>query len=88
MPDHQLPPGEEVARVIKTADGLCIVLTPGVWDRASAWGIVIADIARNAALMYAHEGADAETQLREIRAMLNAELDAPTSPVEPLPRTD
>lgn len=88
MSDHQLPPGQEIARIIKTADGLCIVLTPGVWDRASAWGIAIADLVRNVALMYAHDGADVDTQLRKIRAMLDAELNAPTSPLEPLPRTD
>ena len=95
MPIEKLeaPPtvhGREIASVVQTSDGgLAVVLHPHVWERPQSWGIPIADFVRNVALMYAKGDPECERRvLKEIRAVLDAELAVPTSEVLPPQETD
>ena len=54
------------------------------WQDPGAWGLVLADLARHAALAYQQEGRDREVAFERIIAALNAELDAPTDNPETL----
>lgn len=95
MPIEKLgaPPtvhGREIATVVQTSDGgIAVVIHPRVWERPQSWGIPIADFVRNVALMYAEGDPELEQRvLKEVRAILDAELDAPTSEVLPAQETD
>jgi hypothetical protein len=48
------------------------------WKAPAAWGPLLADVARHAALAYAHEGRDSDTVLAEIREAFDAEWSHPT----------
>ncbi|MGE4063186.1 MAG: DUF5076 domain-containing protein [Rhodospirillaceae bacterium] len=48
------------------------------WDDPGAWGILLADVAREAAKAYAAQGHVEKEALRRIIALLNAELISPT----------
>ena len=62
-------------------DGGLHVSLRRAFDDAEAWGMLIADVARHVARIYANESPLSEDQVLErIRAMFDAEMDAPTDP--------
>jgi hypothetical protein len=72
--------GVEVLRAAIVDGGLHISLRRA-FDDPEAWGMLIADIARHVARIYATEGKFPEEQtLERIRALFNAEMDSPTDP--------
>ena len=51
----------------------------GLWDDPAAWGLLLADLARNIAASYEQDAArEAEASLDRIRDAFNAELANPT----------
>ena len=72
--------GTEVLRAAIVAGGLHISLRRA-FDDPEAWGMLIADVARHVARIYASEDKFGEDEtLERIRALFNAELDSPTDP--------
>lgn len=70
--------GVEVLRAAVVDGGLHVSLRRA-FDDPEAWGMLIADVARHVARIYATEGQFPETQtLERIRSLFNAEMDAPT----------
>jgi Domain of unknown function (DUF5076) len=70
--------GVEILRAGVVEGGLHVSLRRS-FDDAEAWGMVFADMARHVARIYAMEMGMAEsTTLARIRAVLDAELDAPS----------
>jgi Domain of unknown function (DUF5076) len=70
--------GVEVLRAAIVDGGLHVSLRRA-FDDPQAWGMLIADIARHAARVFANETAMTEDQAVErIRSMFDAEMDAPT----------
>lgn len=49
-----------------------------MWKDAGAWGLLLVDIARHAALAYAKEGGDSRLILKRIRELFEAEWANPT----------
>jgi hypothetical protein len=58
-----------------------IVLKKG-FDEPGVWGIILADIARTAAEVYASEGVDFSVAFQRIQRVMADELAAPSSPAE------
>jgi Domain of unknown function (DUF5076) len=82
----QIPPsaieqgGVEVLRAAVVDGGLHVSLRRA-FDDPEAWGMLIADVARHVARIYAREDKFPEDEtLERIRALFNAEMDAPTDP--------
>jgi hypothetical protein len=82
----QIPPsaleqgGVEVLRAAIVDGGLHVSLRRA-FDDPEAWGMLIADIARHVARIYAQEGAMSEDDVLErVRAIFEAEMDAPSDP--------
>ena len=82
----QIPPealeqgGVEVLRAAILDGGLHVSLRRA-FDDPEAWGMLIADVARHVARIYATENQFREEEtLERIRALFNAEMDAPTDP--------
>ena len=82
----QIPPtaleqgGVEVLRAAIVEGGLHVSLRRA-FDDPEAWGMLIADVARHVARIYATEAQMSEEQtLARVRAMFEAEMDAPTDP--------
>jgi len=48
------------------------------WKDAGAWGLLLADVARQAANAYANEGQNGAEVLGKIRQLLDAEFSQPT----------
>src|SRR3954468_8492257 len=72
--------GVEVLRAAVVDGGLHVSLRRAFED-PEAWGMLIADVARHVARVYATEGQFPEEQtLERIRALFNAEMDSPTEP--------
>jgi hypothetical protein len=72
--------GVEVLRAVIVDGGLHISLRRA-FDDPEAWGMLIADVARHVARIYATEDKFGEDEtLERIRALFNAELDSPTDP--------
>lgn len=72
--------GVEVLRAAIVEGGLHVSLRRA-FDDPQAWGMLIADVARHAARIFANETKFTEDQALElIRAMFEAEMDAPTDP--------
>ena len=72
--------GVEVLRAAVVDGGLHVSLRRAFED-PEAWGMLIADVARHVARIYATEANFPEEQtLERIRALFNAEMDAPTDP--------
>jgi hypothetical protein len=72
--------GIEVLRAA-IVDGALHVSLRRAFDDPQAWGMLIADVARHAARIFANETKFTEEQALElIRAMFEAEMDAPTDP--------
>ena len=72
--------GVEVLRAVIVDGGLHVSLRRA-FDDPEAWGMLIADVARHVARIYATEDKFREDEtLERIRALFNAELDSPTDP--------
>jgi hypothetical protein len=72
--------GVEVLRAAIVDGGLHVSLRRA-FDDPQAWGMLIADVARHAARIFATETKVSEDQALEmIRNMFDAEMDAPTDP--------
>ena len=81
----QTPPGArdkggiEVLRAGVIDGGLHVTLRRAFND-PQAWGILLADVARQVARVYAQEGAQAEDNVAErIRDAFSSEMDAPAN---------
>ena len=62
-------------------DGALHVSLRRAFDDPEAWGMLIADVARHAARVFARETKWTEDQaLERVRSMFDAEMDAPTDP--------
>jgi Domain of unknown function (DUF5076) len=82
----QIPPsaleqgGVEVLRAAIVDGGLHVSLRRA-FDDPEAWGMLIADIARHVARIYAKETEMSEVAVLErVRAMFESEMDAPSDP--------
>src|SRR5436853_1108172 len=72
--------GVEVLRAVIVDGGLHVSLRRA-FDDPEAWGMLIADIARHIARIYAKESAmSEETVLERVRAIFESEMDAPSDP--------
>jgi hypothetical protein len=70
--------GVEVLRAVIVDGGLHVSLRRA-FDEPDVWGVLIADIARHIARMYASELKMPEDQVIEkVRAMFESEMDTPT----------
>ena len=73
------PNANEVLRAWVANGGLVCNLRPTTWDDASAWGIVLADVARHVAnAVQGAKGVPSEDTLRQIWHLFNSELGFPT----------
>lgn len=69
----------EIIRVWIANKGQHFTLRVGLWDDPSAWGLLLADLARNVAKSYEQDaGFDAQSALERIKLAFNAELENPT----------
>jgi len=69
----------EVLRCWVANEGLVCALRPTNWTDSSAWGIVLADVARHIANALQEErGDDPAATISKIRELFSAEFDAPT----------
>ena len=72
--------GVEVLRAVIVDGGLHVSLRRA-FDDPEAWGMLIADVVRHIARIYATEDKFAEDEtIERIRALFNAEMDSPTDP--------
>jgi hypothetical protein len=72
--------GVEVLRAVIIDGGLHGALRRA-FDDPEAWGMLIADVARHVARIYAGEKQMSEEEtLSRVRAIFEAEMDAPTDP--------
>jgi hypothetical protein len=72
--------GVEILRAVVVKGGLHVSIIRAFND-PEAWGMLIADVARHAARVFARETKITEEQATEkIRNMFDAEMDAPTDP--------
>jgi hypothetical protein len=72
--------GVEVLRAVIVDGGLHVSLRRA-FDDPEAWGMLIADVTRHIARIYANEKEMPEEQtLARIRGMFEAEMDAPADP--------
>ena len=77
-PDAREKGGHEVLRCFVVDGGLSIALRRS-FDEAGTWGVLLADLARHAARIYALETDISEDEaLETIKAMLDAEWSRPT----------
>ena len=78
-PDAQEKGGVEVLRAF-IVDGSVSVALRRSFDEPFTWGVLLVDLARHAARVYALEtGMPEDEALAAIRAGLDAELDRPTA---------
>ena len=72
--------GVEVLRAVIVDGGLHVSLRRA-FDDPEAWGMLIADITRHVARIYATEDKFREEEtIARVRALYDAEMDAPTDP--------
>jgi hypothetical protein len=72
--------GVEVLRAAIVDGGLHVSLRRA-FDDPEAWGMLIADITRHVARIYANESALTQDQVIErVRSIYDAEMDAPSDP--------
>ena len=77
-PDAREKGGHEVLRCFVVDNGLSIALRRS-FDEAGTWGVLLADLARHAARIYALETDISEDEaLETIKAMFDAEWSRPT----------
>ena|SRR5438105_1915704 len=73
------PKSTEMIRAWVAQEALHCALRIGVWKDPSAWGILLADVARHVANAHEEsEGRDRNKTIESIRRLFNAELDKPT----------
>jgi hypothetical protein len=71
--------GTEILRAAILTSGELQVTLRRAFDDAEVWGMLLADVARHAARIFAVEAqVDEEAALERIRLMFEAELDSPT----------
>ena len=76
---HADPNATEVLRAWVAGGGLVCSLRPTAWQDASAWGVVLADVARHIANAVRDLGGDEPSvTVAKIRQLFNAELAGPT----------
>lgn len=69
----------EVLRAWVANEGLVCAVRPETWEDATAWGIVLADVARHVAnAVQELKGDDPAATVARIRAVFNSELSEPT----------
>jgi hypothetical protein len=79
-PDAQALGGDEILRAFIVDRGLSVSLQRA-FDEPSTWGILLVDLARHVARIFAKEEGLTEAEaLAQIRAMFDAEWDRPTDP--------
>lgn len=72
------PHAAEVLRAWIAHQGLHVALIPAL-EKPEHWGMMLVDIARHAARMFANEGMCGEAEaLARMRAFLDAEWESPT----------
>ena len=72
--------GTEILRAA-IVDGAMHVSLRRAFDDPQAWGMLLADVTRHVARVYAAEGeATEEITIERIRLMFDAEMDAPSDP--------
>ena len=72
--------GVEVLRAVIVDGGLHVSLRRA-FDDVEAWGMLIADVTRHIARIYATESTLTEDEVIErVRSLYNAEMDSPTDP--------
>ena len=72
--------GVEVLRAAIVDGGLHVSIRRA-FDDPEAWGMLIADLARHVARIYAKESAMSEDDvLNRVRAIFESEMDAPSDP--------
>ncbi len=72
--------GVEVLRALVVDNGLSVTLQRA-FETPNIWGMLLVDVARHAARIFAQETELSEAEvLNEIRLMFNAELDRSTDP--------
>jgi Domain of unknown function (DUF5076) len=77
-PDAQERGGEEILRAFIVDQGLSVSIQRA-FDEPSTWGILLVDIARHAARIFASDAGMTEAEaLRQIRNMFDAEWSRPT----------
>jgi hypothetical protein len=82
-PDVHEKGGHEVLRA-SVVDGAVSVALRRSFDDPHVWGVLLADLARHAARVYAIEtGISSEEALEQIHAGLEAEMARPTQPGGP-----
>jgi hypothetical protein len=85
LDELKVPPGafeakdaSEILRAWVGAGGLQVSLRRA-FDDPSVWGLLLVDLARHAARIYASEGRCSEAEaLEAIQSMWNAEIETPT----------
>ena len=79
-PDAQDVGGHEVLRAFVVNGGLSVSLQRA-FDKPHTWGVLLVDLARHVARIYAEEAEMTEEHaLEEIRRMFDAEWDRATDP--------
>ena len=68
----------EILRIWLSGGAQHVSLKTPVWDDPTAWGLMLADLARHVANAYAAGGADREETLRRVVHGFQIEMDSPT----------
>lgn len=78
------PRSLEVLRVWIASGEQHVALSFGMWEDPSAWGVLLADLARHIAEAHAQQddAIDAEDFLETVRGAMEAELDGPGDDIE------
>lgn len=73
------PRSMEILRVWVANGEQHVALSFGMWEDASSWGVLLADLARHIAEAHAQQDDQVDTEdfLESIRAGMEAELDGP-----------
>ncbi|SEB96556.1 DUF5076 domain-containing protein [Terriglobus roseus] len=73
------PRSLEILRVWIAGGEQHVALAFGMWEEPSAWGVLLADLARHIAEAHAQQDdqVDAEDFLEQLRGGMEAELDGP-----------
>jgi hypothetical protein len=73
------PDSMELIRVWMANKNQHFTLRVGLWDDPAAWGLLLADLARNVAQSYEQENSvDVRSALDRIRLAFNTEIQNPT----------
>jgi len=75
------PKAQEVLRAWVADGNLHVSLRVETWNDPTAWGVVLADLAKHVAKAYGlHKHLDEVQALERIKAVMDAELPSPTQP--------